>query len=533
MSYIQDEDDIGLRLDGAGIFYGVFATVWTAAVVAGITYLVSNRSSPTLRIRGLHLSICAVILLHCYWISVQIGYIVHNNMPGDGEYWIMGTWLPLGIAVFHASNSRFLHVAKAQKRFVDKVGEKPQTGSSKGVFGFYRRLDHINKVGVLVGAGITVQILTTIAMYLMSRKWHESWGIPGTEVHGATEYERREKMLRGWEWWHTVFWQFFWAWIFAPMILWRSRKIYDTQGWRLQTIACCVSSLHAAPMWLIALYVPQMDKVNRYFIPPQWIAVSIMFLEIFTIFLPCWQVMQQQNLRQEVLDTIAQWEAKSNFPVTSGKSMISGSTAIDSLGSKDSTLTSHSDESILTMGALEHVLQRNPGPLLEFSALQDFSGENIAFLVAVAAWKASFATEADAKEQGEGKELNTQYEDALRIYADYVSSRDAEFQVNLPSPIHKKLEDMFEKSTREAYGDRSEVNPATPFDVLDWPRRKASGSSGSSAITTTEEAGQVAEGFSKTIFDEAEQSIKYLVLTNTWPKFVKQRQSSMVVSMEV
>jgi hypothetical protein len=29
----------------------------------------------------------------------------------------MGTWFPLGIALFHASNLRFLHVAKLQKQF--------------------------------------------------------------------------------------------------------------------------------------------------------------------------------------------------------------------------------------------------------------------------------------------------------------------------------------------------------------------------------------------------------------------------------
>jgi hypothetical protein len=29
-------------------------------------------------------------------------------------------------------------------------------------------------------------------------------------------------------------------------------------------------SLHATPMWLIALYVPAMEPVNKYFLPPQW-----------------------------------------------------------------------------------------------------------------------------------------------------------------------------------------------------------------------------------------------------------------------
>lgn len=30
------------------------------------------------------------------------------------------------------------------------------------------------------------------------------------------------------------------------------------------------ASLHAAPMWLIALYVPGMQPVNQYWVPPQW-----------------------------------------------------------------------------------------------------------------------------------------------------------------------------------------------------------------------------------------------------------------------
>lgn len=38
-----------------------------------------------------------------------------------------------------------------------------------------------------------------------------------------------------------MFWQFFWAWIVAPVILWKSRGIHDTQGWRVQTIGCAVS----------------------------------------------------------------------------------------------------------------------------------------------------------------------------------------------------------------------------------------------------------------------------------------------------
>lgn len=83
-------------------------------------------------------------------------------------------------------------------------------------------------------------------------------------------HNRLTTMLTDRQRWPSVFWQVFWAWIVAPIILWQSRGIHDTQGWRLQTVACCIASLHATPMWLIALYLPQMEKVNEYFIPPQW-----------------------------------------------------------------------------------------------------------------------------------------------------------------------------------------------------------------------------------------------------------------------
>jgi hypothetical protein len=42
---------------------------------------------------------------------------------------------------------------------------------------------------------------------------------------------------------------------------------------------------------------------------------------------------------------------------------------------------------LLTMSALNRVLDKHPVPLQEFSAYHDFSGENIAFLTSVAKWE--------------------------------------------------------------------------------------------------------------------------------------------------
>jgi hypothetical protein len=38
--------------------------------------------------------------------------------------------------------------------------------------------------------------------------------------------------------------------------------------------------------------------------------------------------------------------------------------------------------------------------------------------------------------------------------------------------------------------------------------------------------GDIPADFDSSIFDAAEASIKYLVLTNTWPKFIKDRRNS-------
>ncbi|RDA84355.1 hypothetical protein CP532_2591 [Ophiocordyceps camponoti-leonardi (nom. inval.)] len=578
------------------IWWACWACIWTAAVVAGVCYLIARRHSPVLRIRGLSLTLAAITLLHLYFISVQCANIWGPLMPGDAEFWIMGTYLPFGIALFHASNSRFLHVAKLQRKYMHRRNsissdETVRAGTKGGLVGRFRRLDYTSKVLITVGSGIIIQFLLTLTTYLISRKYHGSWGIPGTGVHG-TEMEQKTEMGRGWEWFPSVVWQFFWAWIIAPVVLWKARGVHDTQGWRFQTMACAAASLHATPMWLVALYVPAMEPVNVYWLPPQWICLSIILIEIFTIFYPCWQVKRNQTLQQETLETIAMWEShKKNPHHTSARSIHTGSTVVESMMSgwkstNGSVKTNDSGESILTMSALEHVLERNPGPLQEFSALRDFSGENIAFLTSVAEWKSSLppavwkknkAGRCGGKRVGEKKKKNKGDEDmeeeedqeeeydeivrddqtmellherfnrALRIYAAYVGVGDAEFPINISSQQLKKLEAVFEGPARTLLGDKPELDSsATPFDMTGHHHQKPPPSTASSGTEKGQHApnapqlpalqsfiadraqywGPIPEGFDETVFDDAEKSIKYLVLTNTWPKFVKARRLS-------
>ncbi|KAF7562153.1 hypothetical protein G7046_g1995 [Stylonectria norvegica] len=540
------------RLDGVGIFWITFLVAWTLLLAGGMAFLYRRRDMPMLRIRGLPLSFCAVIFLHLYWAAVQAAYVYGPLAPPSVEYWIMSIWLPCGIAMFHASNSRFLHVAKTQKKFFASatMPTRATRNQRATLLGRFRGLDYTHKMLLFISIGMCFQLCLTVFMFLISRKFHHSFGIPGTETTG-TDTHQKSQMSRGWEWWPSVFWQFFWAWIVAPVILWQARGIRDTQGWRVQTIACSLASLHATPMWLVALYVPAMAPINNVFIPPQWIAISIMMLEILTIFMPCWEVLRHQTLRQETLDSIAQWESNNKALGKGSRSVATGSTTMAGSAltswTKDGSIKTTSGESILTMGALEYVLERNPEPLQQFSALRDFSGENIAFLRSVAEWKSSLPP--SARDPTKDKDSVTQelvrerYNSALRIYTSFISSRDAEFQINLSSQDLKKLECIFEPSARVLYGEKRAVDPAIPFETFVTATKVTSSSASShgsekgiisdqvdDSENPSDKAlywGDIPDGFDETVFDDSEASIKYLVLTNTWPKFVKDRRCSL------
>lgn len=68
--------------------------------------------------------------------------------------------------------------------------------------------------------------------------------------------------------WLSIVWQFFWAWLYAPYVLWKTRDVKDTHGWRIQTILCCIAGLPCSPLWLCGLYLPQFAPVNAVLIPP-------------------------------------------------------------------------------------------------------------------------------------------------------------------------------------------------------------------------------------------------------------------------
>lgn len=211
------------NFDAVGTFYVAFCATWTTLLFAGMAFLAVNRQNPIMRIRGIFLSFTAILFLHAYWILAQIVYPIGQSLPlilaYDIQYFFMGIWFPLGIALFHASNTRFLHVAELQKQFtLSKPRKQHCNGASTSWLCRLRSMGYTRRIMIYIGLGMVFQVLLTIGMWLACKKYHPTFGIPGTELHGDL-LQQLTDLGRGWEWWPSVLWQVIWTWIVGLLLI--------------------------------------------------------------------------------------------------------------------------------------------------------------------------------------------------------------------------------------------------------------------------------------------------------------------------
>lgn len=152
------------NLDRVGVFYLSFCVIWTTLLLAGMIFCLVNRHIPILRVRGLPLSFSAITILHVYWILGQISYpvgaTVSTVIAYDIQFFAMGIYYPLGIALFQASNIRFLHVAKMQKQFVhpELQPERKCKDANSSWLCRLKNMDYMKRTLSLIGIGIVLQV---------------------------------------------------------------------------------------------------------------------------------------------------------------------------------------------------------------------------------------------------------------------------------------------------------------------------------------------------------------------------------------
>lgn len=160
--------------DRVGVFYISFCVTWSALLMAGMLFCWFNRHIHIVKIRGISLSFTAIALLHVYWTLGQVTYTIRATMPtvlaSDVQYFAMSIYFPFGIALFQASNMRFLHISKMQKQFAhpDFRNARKVHGGTSSLLSRLRNMDYMNRTLLLIGLGMILQV----CIFYLLRIWY-------------------------------------------------------------------------------------------------------------------------------------------------------------------------------------------------------------------------------------------------------------------------------------------------------------------------------------------------------------------------
>jgi len=178
------------------------------------------------------------------------------------------------------------------------------------------------------------------------------------------------------------------------------------------------------------------------------------------------------------------------------------------------------------MQALEFSIEQNIEPLIAWAAAREFTAENCIFLREVRNFK---------KKWGCLKVVTTaqrrqMFTDASLIFYALVNPFTAESPINIEYKIFKNLQTMFQDIDFDPYMPRSKTpedqnsSQATREVVCPWEDTLSRPTSMDSNLTSSSTASTrtiVPSTFTENVFDPAFESIKYLVFTNTWPRYVE------------
>ncbi|OQO03527.1 hypothetical protein B0A48_10191 [Cryoendolithus antarcticus] len=578
-----------VNFDDLGKLYTVLIVIWTAWLFTGIAWLVWNRRLPFVRIRHLPVAIISTLFLHIYLVKIMMAYTTNGHFLCSAEFWIMSVYLPLGIALFQANCTQLRSIAERQERLLARHASTdsqspPRSLSIVGrMWARWKDLSQAHKSYVFIGVGMLVQLIMTAAIYASSPELQGDWS-----SYGDLPFARGQgKCRRSAAWVPSAFWQLFWTWIYGPYELYKIRHVRDTHHWRLQTILCIVAGLPGTPLWLGALFANIVFRpVNRWFVPPMWLAPGIIVMQACTIGFPIYETFEYSKAKRQHADSLqsastmigsVDYEEKKDFRVED-----SAETLLAAIHSQFTGRTLYSK------AALDFALHQMSAPLLHFAATKDFSGENIVFLTSVIRWRAAWKqvprdTATGAIAPAARSHL---FSLALQIFTESVHEKTAEFPVNIEGYIRKDLLAIFEPALAEekrlsgesgrarrahaAFEHGAQQNGISlrqmrAHSQLRWDTSKQAatttrGTNGSStdliappspdqrsashfdSTASTPYANEqdpfsfpphpavaplgepeleVPAEFDERVFDAAEGSVKYLVLTNTWRKFIE------------
>lgn len=503
------DGDKEANTDALGIIYVIIAIIYTIILTGELYLLYRHRSAFCVRIRNIKAILAAVSALHVYLVLVLLVYPWNGLFPCSAEFWIMSVFLPSGMAFFQACNAKVLTAYESQRRltrnFLEGARKKRVEFTPQGLYEAWRGIDAARKVyfGTLVG--LAVSFIPAVVLFFGSHRFHANFGFFGPAVSHS-------ECRRGPEWVPSIFIQLFWTVIVGPWILWKIRQIKDVHSWAWQTRLAIIAGLPGTPLWIAFTYsdLTQIKRINEYFAPAGWFLPSLVVCQQVLILIPLRDAFKSQP-RQRSASTS---ETES---LTSSQSSVS---------TKSSTVISSKElKSKASMQALEFSIEHSIEPLIAWAASREFTAENTIFLREVRNFKKKWS----ALRVVTTAQRRQMFNDASLIFFTLINPFTAETPINIEYKIFKTLQSTFANVEFDPYMPRSQTpddikSPVTRENVVcpweDTLSRPASIASNQTSSSTSSTRTIVPSEFTEEVFDAAFESIKYLVFTNTWPRYI-------------
>ncbi|WPG97952.1 Hypothetical protein R9X50_00073500 [Acrodontium crateriforme] len=557
--------------DDLGKAYAGLTVGWTIILVSGIIWLVANRNLPFIRMRNLPLAITSTLFLHVYLVKILLAYTTNGHFLCSAEFWIMSTYLPFGIALFQANVLQLRSISVQQSKLLSRQSsatgyshDEPRPRGMAGLWTRWCNLTEVQKSYFFIGTGMFIELVIAGALYGTSPVLQGDW----TSFGNITYAKGQGKCRKSFQFIPSAFWQLFWTWIYGPYVLFQVKNIRDVHNWRLQTILSIIAGLPGSPLWLAALYSPAFKPVNKWFVPPMWLAPGIVVMQFVTVFFPIYELFEHRAAMQQDFYSDSEDGSFTSSDSTFSEKQKGHSSTTKLFQELAATGTTMEGRNIYRMASLEKALVINPTPLLHFAATRDFTAENIIFLMSVKEWKAAWASAPRYLGTDEVTEhaRSQLYNMAVEIFLTSVHHQTAEIPLNLESSIVTQLDAIFAPNipgggSGKLIGEDSKVNPADTkhsirprldvktmpeqsrpvWDPKDFTNDSADAESGTHppsispiSVASSEYEyfprgavnSRIHSAFGESVFDAAEASTKYMVLTNTWRRFVKEQQEN-------
>ena len=277
-------------------------------------------------------------------------------------------------------------------------------------------------------------------------------------------------------------------------------------------------SLPGTPLWIAFTYsdMPEIAQIRNYFAPAGWFIPSLIVCQQVLILIPLADAFKSKPRRR---------------PVSTATETASLTSTISHTSEKSAQELMRELKPKASMQALELSIEQNIEPLIVWAATKEFTAENAIFLREVRNWRKKWSS----LKQVSTAQRRQMFNEASLIYFTLINPFTAETPINIEYKIFKVLQNLFAGMEYDPYMPRSKTpddvkSPVTRENVIcPWEEtlsRPASMQSDITTFSTSSTSSIIPSEFREDIFDAAYESIKYLVFTNTWPRYVDAEMSS-------